>query len=385
MDTLTQLFASVRVLFEGDGLDSWLRILLLVVVTGLSDVVQRRVLSHLHARLEKTAAYWDDAVVQALRRPLSLLVWVIGLGFALDVGRSQAGPGLAEMLDPLRVVGIVTAFTWFLVRLITLLEECIIAQSQEADEPYDRTTLDAIAKLLRVSVFVAATLVTLQTLGFSVSGVLAFGGIGGLAIGFAAKDLLANFFGGLMIYLDRPFAVGDWIRSPDREIEGTVERIGWRLTLIRTFDKRPLYVPNAIFPTIAVENPSRMHNRRIYETVGIRYDDADKMADILSDVEHMLRSHPDIETRALMMVNFTTFAPSSLDFFVYTFTKTTDWATFHKVKQDVLLRILAIIEQHGAEAAFPTSTVYLANGLEAGEHMPGPTPEQAWREVKGQR
>ena len=91
---------------------------------------------------------------------------------------------------------------------------------------------------------------------------------------FAAKDLLANFFGGLTIYLDRPFAVGDWIRSPDREIEGTVERIGWRLTLIRTFDKRPLYIPNAVFTTIAVENPSRMHNRRIYETIGIRYDDA---------------------------------------------------------------------------------------------------------------
>jgi len=80
----------------------------------------------------------------------------------------------------------------------------------------------------------------MQTLGYSISGVLAFGGIGGIAVGFAARDLLANFFGGFMIYMDRPFDVGDWIRSPDQEIEGTVEKIGWRLTTIRTFDKRPL-------------------------------------------------------------------------------------------------------------------------------------------------
>lgn len=383
MDTLTHLLAWVGALAAGGGMASWLRVLLLVVLTGLIDVVQRRVLGHLHARLEKTSAYWDDAVVQALRGPLSLLVWVVGLGFALNVGLHRTDTAVAEMLDPLRVLGIVAAFTWFLARLITLLEACIIAQSQEADEPYDRATLDAIAKLLRASVFVAATLVALQTLGFSVSGVLAFGGIGGLAVGFAAKDLLANFFGGLMIYLDRPFAVGDWIRSPDREIEGTVERIGWRLTLIRTFDKRPLYVPNAVFTTIAVENPSRMHNRRIYETIGIRYDDANKMADIVSDVERMLHSHPDIETRALTMVNFTTFAPSSLDFFVYTFTRTTDWATFHKVKQDVLLRILNIIEQHGAEAAFPTSTVHLTNGFEAAQPLPDPVPEQVRAKGKG--
>ena len=221
-------------------------------------------------------------------------------------------------------------FAWFLVRLIREGEEATIAKYEDTGAVYDRTTMDAVAKLLRLTVTVIATLVILQTLGVSVAGVLAFGGIGGLAIGFAAKDLLANFFGGLMLYLDRPFAVGDWVRSPDREIEGDVEQIGWRLTRIRTFDKRPLYVPNAIFTTIAVENPSRMLNRRIYETIGIRYDDANKMEPIVHAVERMLRSHPEIDTSRILMVNFNTFAPSSLDFFVYTFTKTTDWADYHQ-------------------------------------------------------
>ena len=94
----------------------------------------------------------------------------------------------------------------------------------------------------------------------------------------------------MVIYLDRPFKVGEWVRSPDKEIEGTVEEIGWRMTRIRTFDQRPLYVPNATFVSISVENPSRMRNRRIKETIGIRYDDADKMREIITDVVAMLRA-----------------------------------------------------------------------------------------------
>ena len=371
MDITTFTTTVAEFFHRPDWYQNWvLQVLVVLFLTLLVNLIQRRVLNRLLARFEKNTAYWDDVVVLALRRPLSVLILVVGLGFALDIIRSEAEAVIFEAVDPVRTVSIIVILVWFLVRLIKQGEDGIIAQREAVGEPYDRTTLDAIAKLLRVSVTIAATLVALQTLGFSVSGVLAFGGIGGLAVGFAAKDLLANFLGGLTIYLDRPFAVGDWIRSPDRDLEGTVEHIGWRLTRIRTFDKRPLYVPNSTFSTIAVENPSRMHHRRIYETIGIRYEDAGKMAAIVSDVEQMLRGHPEIETQATLMVNFTTFAPSSLDFFIYTFTKTTDWAKYHQVKQDVLLRIIEIVETHNAEIAFPTSTVHLANSFGAGQEMP---------------
>ena len=162
-----------------------------------------------------------------------------------------------------------------------------------------------------------------------------------------------------MIFLDRPFSVGDWIRSPDRDLEGTVESIGWRVTQIRTFDQRPLYVPNSVFTEVSVENPSRMNNRRIYETFGIRYDDLSQMPGIVDDVHKMLLAHEDIAQERTLMVNFVTFGDSTLDFFVYTFTKTTDWATFHKVKQDVLFKIADIVAAHGAEFAFPTQTLQL--------------------------
>ena len=120
-------------------------------------------------------------------------------------------------------------------------------------------------------------------------------------------------------------------------------------------------MPNSVFTTIAVENPSRMTNRRIYETIGIRYDDASLMPVIVNDVRKMLEAHEEIDTRQTLIVNFNEFAPSSLDFFIYTFTRTTNWIRFHRIKQDVMLKIIGIIEGHGAECAFPTSTIHLAS------------------------
>jgi len=229
----------------------------------------------------------------------------------------------------------------------------------------DETTVQAIAKVARLLFIMMGVLSVMQTLGLSLSGLLTFGGVGGLIVGLAAKDLLSNFFGGLMIYFDRPFKVGDWIRSPDRQIEGTVERIGWRMTIIRTFDKRPLYVPNSVFSSIVVENPSRMKNRRIYETIGLRYEDAEKVDKIIREVKSMLESHPEIDSSQTLIVNFNAFAPSSLDFFIYTFTKTVNWVHFHEVKQDVLLKVMDIIHQHDADVAFPTQTLKVEQAAQA--------------------
>lgn len=330
-----------------------------LVIFGLLilDFSQRKILNRLQLKAEKTKNRWDDAIIESIKKPISLIIWAAGLYLATKIIQEATGAVIFDAVEPIRDTVIIGAIAWFLVRLIKHGERNFIQGEKEVDP----TTVDAIAKLLKMAVVITALLVVLQTLGFSISGVMAFGGIGGIAVGFAAKDLLANFFGGLTIYLDRPFTVGDWIRSPDRDIEGMVEKIGWRLTCIRTFDKRPLYVPNSVFTTISVENPSRMLNRRIYETIGIRYDDAGKMRTIVSKVKDMLNNHPEIDTGQMMIVNFNTFAPSSLDFFVYTFTKTINWTEYHEIKQDVMLKIIEIIEEEGAECAFPTSTIHLAD------------------------
>ena len=210
-------------------------------------------------------------------------------------------------------------------------------------------------------VFVLGTLMCLQTFGVSISGVLAFGGVGAMAIGFAAKDMLANFFGGLMVYLDRPFSVGDHIRfTSTKDIDGVVEDIGWRMTRIRNSEKRPLYIPNSLFASAVVENFSRMSHRHLNQTVGLRYDDAAKITAICDDVRHMLQTHPDIDNSQRLVVHFNAYNTSSLDLMVYCFTKATQFDRFHAVKQDVMLKIMDIVASHGAEFAFPTQTVFWA-------------------------
>ena len=329
----------------------------ILLLTGVVRYIASRSLAKVRQRADQTVNVWDDALVAAIRKPLNLGIWIMGISFAIDSMGLEAQAEIFTLTNQARDVAVVWLLIWFAIGFTENVERGFV-EGKHGDK-VDATTAAAVAKLLRAAIIISGALMALQTFGFSISGVLALGGVGGIAIGFAARSLLANFFGALMIFLDRPFSVGDWIRSPDRSIEGTVEFIGWRVTQIRTFDQRPLYVPNSVFTEVSVENPSRMKNRRIFETFGIRYDDLPQMRSIVADVHAMLAAHEDIAQDRTLMVNFVTFGASSLDFFVYTFTRTTDWATFHRVKQDVLLRIADIVAAHGAEFAFPTQTLHV--------------------------
>ncbi len=343
-------------------LDDWMvQVFIIILVALLVNFFLKRLINKLADKAGRSKNPWDDAFILALSQPIRLLVWVVGVTFAAHIIKEETGETIFDAVDPIRDVGVIVCILWFLIRGVKNVESNVIDLGLQEDPSYDKTTAVAVSKLVRLALMITGALVCLQTLGISVSGVLAFGGVGGIAIGFAARDLLANFFGGLMVYLDRPFSVGDWVRSPDRNIEGTVEDIGWRLTRIRTFDKRPLYVPNSIFTSIVVENPSRMSNRRIKETIGIRYEDLSKMETIVQQVKEMLIEHEGIDAQQTLMVNFNQFNNSSLDFFIYTFTKTTNWARFHAVKEDVLMRIADIVEGEGAQMAYPTQTLHLEN------------------------
>jgi MscS family membrane protein len=334
-----------------------IQVFVIVLATGFASFLIKRLLSRMLLRVSRTSTHWDEMIVESARRPITWAVWLQGLNIALDIVYSETQNVIFSYADPVRDVGVLLCLTWFLLKLTRGAEREFTRDSDQIDHH----TAEAIGKLVRLAVIVTSALVILQTLGFSISGVLAMGGIGGIAIGFAAKDLLANFFGAFIVYLDRPFLVGDWIRSPDRSIEGTVEKIGWRLTVIRDFQSRPIYVPNSVFTSIIVENPSRMLNRRIFETIGLRYSDLTSMDKVVEEVGEMLRNHDEIDVDKTLMVNFNEFSDSSADFFIYCFTKTTQWVKFHQVKQDVMLRISRIIEANHAEIAFPTSTIHLAD------------------------
>ena len=335
------------------------QVFVIALATALVSFVSKHLLKKMSTKVDGTRTRWDDILLQALARPITWVIWLEGLDIAADVIYAETESAIFTYSDSVREVGILLCLTWFVLGIIRGAEE----EFSRSSDQVDKTTAQAIGKLLRLAVIITAALVILQNLGYSISGVLAMGGVGGIAVGFAAKDLLANFFGGLIIYLDRPFAVGDWIRSPDRQIEGTVETIGWRMTVIRNFQSQPMYVPNSVFTNVIVENPSRMSNRRIYETIGLRYSDLTSMDKVVAEVQAMLKNHEEIDAEKTMMVNFNEFSDSSVDFFVYCFTKTTQWVKFHEVKQNVMLRIAEIIAANNAEIAFPTSTVHIADAI----------------------
>ena len=355
----------------GDDVAWMLQAFVVVTLTLVLGYVVRRVLKRLAKRAHDTDNLFDDVVLEALTGPSRVLVWVLGISFAAEIVGAQTDAVVFSATDVLRKVGVIATLMWFALRFTRLYENRHIEAKKSRGQEVDVTLVHGVGKLFRAAVFVTTALIVLQTMGINVAGLLAFGGVGGIAVGLAARDVLANVFGGLTIYMDRPFAVGDWIRSPDQEIEGTVEEIGWRRTAIRTFDKRLLYVPNAVFTNISVENPSRMSNRRIKETIGVRYDDMSRVPAILEDVRKYLRENPDIDHSQTLMVNLNEFGASSVNFFIYTFTRTTVWTEFHEVKERVMLAISDIVERHGAEIAFPTTTVHVPDGIRM-----APTPEE---------
>ncbi|MCW8867392.1 MAG: mechanosensitive ion channel family protein, partial [Marinobacter sp.] len=243
------VMAMVNGWIENFGLlsEAWrVGIVVFALVFGTATVAY--IASHIIAALERkfsqTKNLFDDALLHAARKPVVAFVWLQGVYWAAEVAHKYSEAEIFKANESVLQIGFIFVLVWAVLRLIKEAEG-ILVSPLKMKQPMDYTTVNAVSKLSRAVVLITAVLIAMQSMGYSISGVLAFGGVGGIAVGFAAKDLLANFFGGFIIHLDRPFKVGDWVRSPDRNIEGTVEHIGWRLTTIRTFDKRPLYVPNA--------------------------------------------------------------------------------------------------------------------------------------------
>lgn len=221
------------------------------------------------------------------------------------------------------------------------------------------TSAQLITRAIKIISAFSILLVFGEHFGLSFAGLLTFGGIGGIAIGLAGRDILSNLFSGVMLYFDRPFNIGDWIRSPDRQIEGTVVEIGWRITKIMTFQNRPLYVPNYVFSSISVENPGRMSNWRINFSIGIFADDSGKIKPIVSQIKEMLEKNDGIDTSQPLVVNFNQIGESSLNILVYCFTKTTVWKEWLQIQEDVYLQIIDIVQKNGSSLPYPTRTVIL--------------------------
>lgn len=341
-----------------------LQIVITFVVAFLLTWVVAGIMRRLQKKFRVSPNIWRDTFVAALCIPLNVLIWVESLTFVIELILNKwPVVGIIEWVDRINLVCFVIIVGWMLMRWVNHFGE-EWKEVKQTDELTLGFRIDVFGKLIKSIIFIITSVTALGCLKVDLTAIVTFGGVGVAAVGLASKDVLANFFGGFMVHVTRPFGVGEWISSPDRNIEGTVSEIGWYMTKIYSFAKRPIYVPNSVFSNAVVQNHTRMLCRRIKETIGIRYDDFTVVKDVIEDIRVMLKEHKGISNEFITLVNFVTYGDSSLDIMVYTFADTKDWATYLDIQQDVLLKIGDIIAKHGAEIAFPTRTLDVPSFVE---------------------
>jgi MscS family membrane protein len=329
--------------------------IILLVTLVFRNVITKGLFNRLRKFTKSTRFKLDDAVVEALEKPVSY--FILAFGVFLSVIALPMEPTTENyVIAVYRGVGTLLFF-WGLMRVADVLTanlRMVIKDPNSALIGF----VPLIQKAVRYFILVIGILMVIDNLGGNIAAIIASLGIGGAAVALASRDTIANMFGSLNIVLDRPFKVGDWIQVGN-SIDGTVEAIGLRSTRVRLFTRTLLSVPNNVLANETVINWSAMPMRRIRAEIGVTYETtADQMEEICEDIRELLRNDPAIH-QSFHMVNFTGFGDSALTILVYCFTKTTVWKEHMDAQQKVFCNIMRAIEARGLSVAFPTRTLYL--------------------------
>jgi len=354
----------------------------------LNYLVYKRLYSYFKSKILEHEDETDDILLDNLdriRKPVSLLINGIGLKLALEVLRYPMP--LSEKTEIFFYIFYIAMVAYILMQLVENIFFIYFHHKQAVENIQLRSELiNLILSITKVVIFLAAFLVALIKMGVNVTGLLASLGIGGLAVALAAQTTLSNFFGLLKIIFDESFSQGDWIQTKD--VEGTVVEIGFISTKIRTFDNALITVPNAELANTPLKNWNRRTiGRRIKMYIGVTYSaKKENLEAAINDITAMLKNHPDIITsdkidrrtirrhykeagkflsledklgiKTTLLVYLDSFSASSIDFMIYTFAKSVQWEEWLKTKQDVMYKIMDILEKHDLEFAFPSQTLY---------------------------
>lgn len=322
----------------------------------LRDVFSKYVLHTIHKWTEKSETDLDDKIIESLLPPIRFIPIVLGLFFATQA--LQLDGILAQFIG--QVIRSLIAFTifWAIHRALDPIRHV----SKKVERILTPTMMGWIFKVLKVVIVFIGAAVILEIWGIAIGPLLAGLGLFGAAVALGAQDLFKNLIGGMTVIAEKRFHPGDWIRV-EGVVEGVVEEIGFRSTLVRRFDKAPVYVPNANLSDTVVTNFSRMTNRRIYWMIGVEYRTTTEQLKIVRDqILEYLENSKDFEKppKVPMFVRVDNFNNSSIDLMIYCFTKTTDWGEFLRVKEEFAFAIKEIVEEKaGTGFAFPSQSIYI--------------------------
>jgi len=363
---LNELWAITQTVWEtsffglsvGQGLSA---ILVLLIGIVFRSAVAGWIVNFLKRVTAKTTTGLDDAVIDALAGPIKLIPVIIALFFGLNIlqngAQDQALIGEQVIKSMIAVV-----IFWSLHNAVGPVTH-VLKGLEKALTP---VMIDWLTKGMKLLFIIVGAAAVLQIWEIPVGPIIAGLGLFGVAIGLGAQDLFKNLIAGLLVLAEKRFLPGDWIKV-DGVVEGTVEEINFRSTLVRRFDKGPVYVPNSKLSDNAVTNFSRMTHRRTYWIIGVRYDaTVEQLQEIRDKVLDYVLTHPEYavppEVSTFMRVD--SFNASSIDFMLYCFTKTTDWGKWLELKEELAFKIKTIVEEAGTDFAFPSQSIYLEQGAE---------------------
>jgi MscS family membrane protein len=319
----------------------------------LRNIFTYVVLEKLKKLTSVTPIEYDTLIIDALKPPLRFTFLIIGvhLFFLLSFGEPLF---IKRLLNTLLVFNLFWAI-WVVIDALRGLIYTIMSRVSKDLSQEIGNFFIAIVKVLVGAIGLGAML---QLWGINVTALIASLGIGGLAFALAAKDMVANLFASFSLLADKSIRIGEWIKV--NGIEGTVEDIGMRTTKIRSFEHALITVPNHLLANNPLENFSRRGTRRIKLEVGLSYESsATQIENIVTAIKEMLQNHQEISKEDTLLVNFESFGSSTLNIFVYTFTNTSNWKEYLRIRQEVHFNILQIVEEHNVSLAFPTQSLYI--------------------------
>tara|TARA_Y100000590_G_C15641390_1_gene985071 strand:+ start:49 stop:1182 length:1134 start_codon:yes stop_codon:yes gene_type:complete len=330
-------------------------IIIFLIFYVLRRLFARFIISKLNKIVKRTSNKIDNTVVEVIEGPLKFLPIV--LGFFIATSYIKLSLEVQNFVDLLNRTLITIFIFWLLHQLVIPFSYIIKNFEDKISKPLVNWTL----KGLEIIIIVLGIVAVLELWGIKVGPVIAGLGLFGVAVALGAQDLFKNLISGIMILMEKRFTIGDVILVSN-EVEGVVEQIGFRSTLVRRFDSTPVMIPNYKFAEQSVTNYSRRHHRRIRWLVGLEYKTSiDQLKNIRDKITKLVKDNKDFakNENSGFFVRIDSFSDSSIDMLVQVFTVTNDWSEFLRIKEELAVSIIEIVESNKAGFAFPSQSLYV--------------------------
>ncbi len=299
--------------------------------------------------------FWFEMVFQSCFKPFVVFIWFFVFLEGIDVvcDRYLSDVFKKEVHLIIKLVGLLV-IGWILLRLKSRITRHMLAKVRHDEGRGEQDTITVISKLISAIIFVSLCLTALDIMGVSLTTLLAFGGVSGLAIAIAAQEVIANFFGSLMIHITRAFRIGDYIVLTEQKIEGYVRHIGWYQTTVAADSTRLLAIPNSIFTKAIVANRTRISHRLLDETVSVSLDDLPKVPVIIKQIKLHLKNHSALDKSEKMNVWIRSVSPTGIDIGLFALSHYLDEEQFLELRDTILISMVKEVLDAGAKLVNPS-------------------------------